>query len=110
MREYLRLENPVFPMFLESYLPLIDSFVKKMYMNASPQRQQGKNVLPTRVSVCKTLDHRILHEIWEFGTVGKRYSFIAIIYDLNSKNLLNEQNKMFVQGFCLSLPNKKCNL
>lgn len=42
MREYLRLENPVFPIFLESYIPLIDSFVKKMYMNASPQRQHGK--------------------------------------------------------------------
>ena len=40
MREYLRLENPVFPIFLESYIPLIDSFVKKMYMNASPQRQR----------------------------------------------------------------------
>ena len=42
MREYIRLENPVFPIFLQVYLPLIDSFVKKMYINASPQRQHGK--------------------------------------------------------------------
>ena len=40
MREYLRLENPVFPLFLTPYLPMIDSFVKKRYMHASPQRQR----------------------------------------------------------------------
>jgi hypothetical protein len=46
MREYLRLETPsnrrdtnpavAFPIFLEKYIPMIDSFVKRMHIKASP--------------------------------------------------------------------------
>lgn len=39
MREYIRLETPVFPIFLESYIPMLESFVIRMHIKTSPQRR-----------------------------------------------------------------------
>lgn len=39
MREFYKLETPVFPMFLEPYIPLIESFIARQHMKATPQRK-----------------------------------------------------------------------
>jgi hypothetical protein len=44
MREYVKFETPVFPIFLEKYIPMLESFVLRMHIKASPQRRLGKSL------------------------------------------------------------------
>jgi hypothetical protein len=41
MREFMKLETPIFPMFLEPYIPLVESFIARQHMKASPERRQA---------------------------------------------------------------------
>lgn len=39
MHEMYKLEVPVFPIFLEKYIPLVESFIARKHMTATPQRK-----------------------------------------------------------------------